>query len=80
MSLMKGILAKRLIDFANKIKDIEQTDIDAIIKSEAENEEDAIYEAIRSLTITIPSGSIIVVTPQGSGSNIQPIILNNVIT
>lgn len=77
--LVKGALAKRLIDFANKIKNVEQTDIDAVIKAEAQNEESAIYEAIKSITITIPSGAITVMTPQGPGSNIQPIVLNNVI-
>ena len=78
--LIKGAIKKILIDFMNSVKDIEQTDIDKSIEAEAENSEEAMYQAIRSLTITIPPGSIVVETTTGPALNLSPIILNDVIT
>lgn len=76
--LVKGTISKLLIDFVDKIKNVEQSNADQIIKAEAENTEKAIYKAIKSIQIVLPPGSIIV---QGTGiaTNAQPIILNNVI-
>lgn len=77
--LAVGKLAKSLEAFITKLNSSEQKDPKKSIKEFCEQEEKTIYDAIRSITITIPSGSIVVTTPQGPGTNTQPIVLQNVV-
>ena len=52
-----------------------QTDPDKSLDELAEQLEKVVYDAIKSVTITIPSGQIIVATSTGPAANVQPIIL-----
>lgn len=77
--LKKDRLAGKLRAFITKVNKMKQTDrakaIDAFCK---EHEED-VYDAIRSITITIPAGSIVVTGTALTQANANPIVLNNVV-
>lgn len=77
--LVKTTISKMLIDFANKVKDVEQTDTDKVIREYADNIEEAVYKAIKSVDIVIPSGMLNVQGPGGPSSNAQPIIIKSVL-
>jgi hypothetical protein len=77
--LVKGAISKLIVARLNKIKDIEQTDIEQVINDEAKFVENYIYSAIKNITIVIPIGAIIVSGSGGISSNISPIVLNNII-
>lgn len=67
---------KAFIKSVNKMK---QTDADKAIDIYCAHHETEIYDAIRSITITIPPGSIIVSGSPSTQTNLIPIILTGVI-
>lgn len=78
--LVDGKFAKDLEKFITELNSVEQENLQNSIQSFCSQQEKALYAALRSITIKIPPGSIVVMTSQGPASNPQPILLNNVIT
>lgn len=78
--LIKKKLSDALKEFILTLNDVEQEDRDEAIQSFCDTQELVVYDAIRSLTITIPPGTINIVTNTGSGTNVGPIVLSNVIS
>lgn len=74
--LVKGQIANEIIQRLEQISKIEQTDYEKAIRDHAAHVEQYVFEAIKSLTITIPSGALQIQTESGPGFNVQPIILN----
>lgn len=75
--LIKGAIANLIVARMNRIKAVEQTDIDSAIQEEAQFVEDYIFLTIQKIQIIIPSGAITVASSTGVSTNIQPITLNN---
>lgn len=63
--------------FKNAFDSSANTDPDAAIDLVAQQLADRIVEEIQKLTLTIPSGLVIVATGTGPASNPAPIIINN---
>lgn len=78
--LTPGTFAKALKAFVLKANKTVQGDPDKAIDAFCQNQEKAVDARIKSITITIPTGMITVMTPQGPGSNVAPIVLIGVIT
>lgn len=78
--LIQRAFANKLKAFILKVNKTKQEDIDKAIDAFCKEQEEDVYEAIRSLTITIPPGSIIVATSTGPATNPAPIILNGVVS
>ncbi|NIG54744.1 hypothetical protein [Chitinophaga sp. Cy-1792] len=67
---------KAQIQSANNQK---QEDASAAITAHCEYLESAVYNAMRSITITIPPGAIIVQTAMGPAANVTPIVLESTV-
>lgn len=77
MGLEKGKLKKGLSDFIKGVAKMKQEDQDKAIDNYAEMMENLVYDAIRSATVTIPSGAI---KTQGSATaqaNGAPVVVEN---
>lgn len=77
--LQSGDLANGMKAFIKKANTMKQTDADKAIDAYCKQLEASVYKAIRSLTITIPSGMIQVEGSPSAQTNINPIVLNDVI-
>lgn len=69
-------ISNSIIKIVDDLNKVEQKDRKKATEQFAVALEKSIFEAIQSATITIPVGTIQVVTSNGLGSNIKPIILN----
>lgn len=74
--LISGQIKKSLYTFMKSQNSQVIEDTDSALKKFSEEIENVVFEAIKSATITIPPGGIIVQTSTGPGSNIQPIVLS----
>lgn len=80
MALVKGELAAQMKALLLKSNSVEQTDMEASIDNFANNYEQQIYDLYSKITITIPSGAIVVQTAQGPGVNGAPIVIEGALT
>ncbi len=78
--LVPGVLAKEMKAFVTKANGMTQEDADKAIEAYCSALEKAVYNAIRNLTLTIPSGMVIVATPTGPAANPAPIVLTKMIS
>lgn len=80
MTLVKSTLSVNLQNFIEENGAKVQEDSDEAIKKYCEKLEDLIYISIKSLTITIPPGTITLVGTSPTGpvtvTNTQPIVLS----
>jgi len=74
MSLKATTLSNDMKAFITQVNALKQEDKDKAIDEFCQKLESVVYTAIRSLTLTIPSGAIQVVG-QGSATNPAPIVL-----
>ena len=79
--LVKGKLSKQLY---NNIKEknskpIELKDIDKSLKSSCDFLEKLVYEAISSIVITLPPGTVVVVGSPTTQTNATPIVIQGTI-
>lgn len=74
--LISGQITKDLYTFMKSQNNNVITDTDKAFKDFSDEIEKVVFEAIKSATITIPPGSIIVQTSTGPGTNLQPIVLS----
>ena len=77
--LQSGKYAKQLKVFIKKVNTMSQQDADKAIAAHCQKQEELIYAAIRSITITIPTGFIQVQGSPAAQTNIAPIVLNNAV-
>ena len=77
--LITGTIATPLADFIKRVNDIEQKNRDQAIETFCKSFESMIFTAIKKITITIPSGSIVVTGSALAQTNAAPIILNSVV-
>lgn len=79
MALIANAFAGKLKSFILTLNEIEQTDKDVAITRFCTELESDVYTAIKSLTIVIPTGLIVVQGANGGGpvvaTNIQPITI-----
>lgn len=80
MALIPGQLANEMKSFISAANKMKQEDADKAIQSFCNSIEKAVFEAIKSITITILPGFIQVVTPSGPGNNPASIVLKNVVS
>jgi len=80
MPLEKGLLAKDMKTFIKGVNKMKQEDAEKAITAYCNKMETSIYQAIKSITITIPVGFIKVAGSQSAQVNPAPIVLNNFIT
>lgn len=79
MPLVQGQLAKSMKAFIKTLNNKTQEDADVAITLYCNEMEKDIYAAIKSITITIPSGMIQVAGPSGAMTNPAPIVLNEIV-
>ncbi|WP_291911012.1 hypothetical protein [Chitinophaga sp. CB10] len=72
---MSDSLKARMLEANNK----KQEDANAAVTAYCEHLEAEVYNALRSITITIPPGAIIVQTAMGPAANVTPIVLNSIV-
>lgn len=77
--LREGLLAKKMKSFIKNANSMSQTDSEKAIDNFCTEFENDIYNAIRSITITIPAGTINVVGSPSAQANVTPIVLTAVI-
>lgn len=75
MPLVKGKVKALLIAFSKEVNASPSKDQDDNIAKYAQKIEDAIYDSIKDITITIPPGMVITTCSVGGGSNPAPIVL-----
>ena len=75
MPLTAKVLADDMKAFITQVNQMPVEDAATAIDKYCQKLEDVVYNAIKSLEITIPSGAIIVVGSQTTQTNPQPIIL-----
>jgi hypothetical protein len=80
MPLAPGQIANEMKSFITGVNKMKQEDADKAIEQFCSSIEKTVFEAIKSITISILPGFIQVVTPSGPGSNPAPIVLNNMIS
>ena len=66
------------VNWDTPFNEMEIKDQDTAIDNYCQNFEEIIYTAIKSITLTIPPGKIIVSGSATNQTNIKPIILNNI--
>lgn len=79
MPLVAKQLSNELKVFITQVNKMKQTDKDKAIDAYCNKLESAIYTAIKSLTITIPPGMIIVAGSPTTQTNPAPIVLTGII-
>ena len=77
--LIAGELSNSMRDFVMNVNKIPQEDAEKAINAYCNNLENIIYDAIKSLTITIPPGAIQVQGSSVAQTNLAPIVLEKVI-
>lgn len=80
MPLIKTKLAGTLKQFIIQLNSVEQDNRDEAIDAFCTELENVIYAAVKSVTITIPTGAIQVQGSSFNQTNIAPIVLNKVVT
>jgi len=79
MSLKKGKLARSMKKFILEANELEVQDRDKAIDDYCSTIERVVYDAIKDLTIVIPTGSIVVSGTALTQSNLTPIVLEKVV-
>jgi hypothetical protein len=77
--LEKGSISKLIVAQFNKIKDVDAVDVDVAIKREADNTESYLIELLSQISVVIPPNSIQVLVGTEIGTNVNEIILNDVL-
>jgi hypothetical protein len=80
MALQKGLLAKQMNQFILEVNKMKQEDAEKAIENYCNKLEETVYRAIRSITITIPSGFIQVQGTAVAQTNALPIRLTRVVS
>lgn len=80
MPLKNGKLAGKMKAFILKANQMTQDDAAKATEDFCNEYEKDIYEAIRSITITIPSSYIKVVGSAAAQTNVSPIVLKNAVS
>lgn len=82
--LVPGVLANKFKAFVLELNQTKQKDKESAIDRFCKELESEVYTANKSITITIPSGAIILTGANSGGpvvcTNTAPIILNKVVT
>jgi hypothetical protein len=78
--LVSGKLSKEMKAFIKMANKMTQKDANKAIDEFCNNHEKNIYDAIKSIKITIPPGLIIVSGSPATQTNAAPIVLTNVIS
>lgn len=76
--LLKDKLRKDLREFIISANNVEQDNVEEAIDRYAAKMEQVIYDAIKSLTVTIPAGAIQVQGTATNQTNTTEIVLNNI--
>lgn len=80
MPLVPGQLATSMKGFVQAANKMKQEDANAAIEKYCQQLETVIYNAIRSMTITIPPGSIVTVGGPTTQANVNPVIIQGTIS
>lgn len=80
MPLVARKLSGKMKDFMKRVNKMKQQDAAKAIDAFCDEHESDIYVAIRSITITIPTGLINVAGSSSAQTNVAPIVLNNVVS
>jgi hypothetical protein len=80
MPLVAKVLANDMKAFITQVNAMPVQDAATAIDKYCQKLEEVVYNAIKSLEITIPSGGIVVVGSQTTQTNPQPIILTGNVT
>lgn len=79
MPLVKGKIKGLLVNFLESANSSKKSDTKKAVEAYAEEMESIIYEAIKDITITIPSGMVIVSGSAVTQTNLAPIVLTGTI-
>ncbi|SEW37460.1 hypothetical protein [Chitinophaga arvensicola] len=79
MALIAQQLAENMKAHLLKANEHKQEDVSVAIDMHCRQLEQEVYAAIRSITITIPPGAIMVQTAMGPAANIAPIVLTSTV-
>lgn len=78
--LKPGTYAAELKQFILQVNQMSQEDAEKAIEAHCRKQEELIYNAIKSLTITIPPSAIMVAGSAAAQTNPAPIVLTGVIS
>lgn len=79
MPLVPGQLATSMKSFIQAANQMKQEDANVAIEKYCQHLERIVYDAIRSITITIPPGSIVTVGGPTTQANANPVIIQGTI-
>lgn len=80
MALQAGSLANEMKSFIKQVNKMKQEDANKAIDTYCTKLEKVVYDAIKSITITIPPGAIQVQGSPSAQTNIATIVINEVVS